>query len=114
MQKLNIKPLSVNAAFRGRRFKSKEYIAYEKQVLLMLKPMQLPNPPYQIYFKFGFSSKASDWDNCVKIAQDCLSKKYLFDDKLIRKGIVETEIVPKGQEYFSFELTTYNYWTKQS
>lgn len=106
MPRISIKPLSVNDAWMGRRFKSKAYSAYEKLVLLTLKPMTLPLPPYEIYLKFGFSSSASDWDNCIKPLQDCLSKKYGFNDKLIKRGIVETEIVKKGFEYFEFEIKT--------
>lgn len=64
----------------------------------------IPEPPFEIYFKFGFSSKASDWDNPIKPIQDILSKKYGFNDKLIRRAVVETEIVKKGKEYFEFEL----------
>lgn len=114
MIRINIKPLSVNQCWKGRRFKSKEYSVYEKQVLLSLKPIKLPPPPYELKLKFGFSSNASDWDNCIKPLQDCLAKKYGFNDKLIRRGVVETEITKKGEEFFEFEITTYNHWTKQS
>ncbi|WP_283687571.1 hypothetical protein [Dysgonomonas sp. Marseille-Q5470] len=48
----------------------------------------------------------SDWDNPVKPTQDILSKKYRFNDKLIRKAIVETEIIKKGKEYIEFEIRT--------
>ena len=102
---INIKPLSVNEAFKGRRFKTRKYKEFEERVLSVLPPLNLPLPPYCIFFRFGFSSKASDWDNCIKQTQDCLAKKYKFNDKLIRKGIVETEIVPKGCEYFLFSIT---------
>lgn len=38
--------------------------------------------------------------------QDILSKKYGFNDKLIRKAVVETEIVKRGNEYAEFEIRT--------
>ena len=72
--------------------------------MFLLPKMELPPPPYEIYFKFGFSSASSDWDNCVKCTQDILSKKYRFNDKLIKRGVVETEQVSRGQEYFIFEI----------
>lgn len=103
--KINVKPMSINEAFRGRRFISPKYAIFKKAVLAQLPKINMPKPPYSIYFKFGFSSKASDWDNAIKTAQDCLSVHYKFNDKLIRKGIVETEIVKKGQEYFIFSIT---------
>lgn len=103
--RINIKPMSVNEAWRGRRFKTPKYIAYALEVSSKLPKLTMPAPPYKIYLKYGFSSKASDWDNPTKNLVDILSKKYKFNDKLIRKGIVETEIVPKGREYFEFQIS---------
>ena len=74
--------------------------------MLLPNDFILPEPPYQIYLKFAFSSASSDWDNCVKQAQDIIAEKYNFNDKLIRRGVVETVIVKKGFEYFEFELKT--------
>lgn len=102
--RVNIKPISVNDAWKGRRFKSDEYVEFEHSVLSILPDIQIPNPPYVIYLKFGMSSYSSDWDNCIKTTQDVISKKYQFNDKHIRKGIVETELVSKGQEYFEFKI----------
>ena len=105
MHKVKIKPLSVNDAWRGRRFKTPEYTKYERALMFILpKNIDIPPPPYQIFLKFGFSSASSDWDNCIKTTQDCLAKKYKFNDKLIRRGVVETEMVKKGKEYFEFNL----------
>ena len=39
---LRIKPLSVNEAWQGRRVKTKKYRDFEKAVLLMLRPMDVP------------------------------------------------------------------------
>lgn len=106
MARINIKPLSVNEAWKGKRFKTDKYKEYQKTLLWLLPKMKIPSPPYEIYFKFGFSSSLSDWDNPVKVTQDVLSKKYKFDDKLIRRAIIETEIVKKGKEYIEFEIRT--------
>ena len=103
--KVNIKPLSVNDAWKGKRFKTKEYSIYQKNLLLILpSKIDLPEPPYQIYLKFGFSSAHSDWDNPIKPTQDVLAAKYGFNDKLIKKGIVEVESVKKGEEFFEFSI----------
>ena len=107
--KINIKPLSVNEAWQGKRFKTKAYKAYEQELLYKLRPMIiLPEPPYQIIFEFGFSNKASDWDNPVKPLQDILQKKYGFNDKDIYEGIVRKVIVPKGEEYLRVEINHIN------
>jgi Holliday junction resolvase RusA-like endonuclease len=101
-----IKPLSVNKAWQGKRFKSPEYKVYEKQMLLTLKPMQLPEPPYQIDFEFGFSNKASDIDNPMKPFLDILQKKYNFDDANVYKIVIVKTIVAKGSEFIKFEIKT--------
>jgi hypothetical protein len=102
--KVNLKPLSINDAYKGRRFVTDEYKEYKIEVEKKLPKLTIPPPPYEIYFKFGFSSEASDWDNCIKTTQDCIAKFYNFNDKKIRRGVVETEIVPKGKEYFIFDI----------
>lgn len=109
MIKVDCKPLSVNEAWKGQRFKTDKYKAYEHKLMYLLpKSFVLPEPPYEIIFEFGFSNNASDWDNPTKNLQDILSKKYKFNDKLILKGSATKVIVPKGQEYFKFDIKHYN------
>lgn len=103
--KINIKPISVNTVWAGKRYKTPAYKKYEAVVLMMLpNKIELPKPPYQINFKFGFSSSASDWDNPIKPNQDIIAKKYKFNDKLIKRAVVEIDMVKKGSEYFEFQL----------
>ncbi len=104
MVRLNIKPLSVNQAWRGRRFKTPEYKAYEQEVLLTLRPMKIPDGLLEIHLRFGFSSKASDFDNPVKLTVDILQKKYGFNDNRIKRAFIEVDNVKKGQEYIEFQL----------
>lgn len=104
MIRIDIKPLSVNEAWKGKRYKTDKYRMYQNTLLWLLPKMVMPEPPYEIRFRFGFSNTLSDWDNPVKPTQDILSQKYGFNDKLIRKATVETEIVQKGKEYFEFEI----------
>ena len=102
--RINIKPLSVNQCYQGRRFKNNNYKKYELALKLLLKPLKLPKIPYCITYRFGFSSKLSDLDNPVKPLQDILCRKYGFDDRYIYKIIVEKEIVAKGEEYLDFKI----------
>lgn len=102
---IGIKPLSVNAAYRGRRFNTKEHTVWERLVTASLPNIKIPDPPFMIHFVFGLSSVNADGDNCIKIAQDVIAKKYKFNDKLIKKWIVEVVKIPKGKEYFQFYLT---------
>lgn len=107
MNRVNIKPLSVNDAWKGRRFKTNEYKKYERDLLFLLPKIKIPEPPYEIRLKFGFSSSLSDWDNPVKPLQDVLSKKYGFNDKMIMRATVEREKVSKGNEFVEFEISTW-------
>lgn len=105
MIKINIKPLSVNECWQGRRFKTPAYKKYERDLLLMLPNFDVPKSgPIEIRLEFGFSSAASDWDNPIKPFQDILQKRYQFDDKRIKRAIVNVEQVGKGCEYINFEI----------
>jgi Holliday junction resolvase RusA-like endonuclease len=102
---LPIKALSVNSGFQGKRFKTVEYKKYERNVLLLLPKMQVGKAPYKLYIEFGLSSKLQDLDNCIKFLQDCLVKKYGFDDRDIYELHAKKIITKKGEEFIKFNLT---------
>lgn len=105
MVKLNIKPLSVNQAWQGRRFKTKEYKAFERAVLLMLpKKLDVPEGEIKLCLEFGFSNSNSDIDNPVKMFIDCLQKRYKFNDKKIVELNIKKKLVGKGQEFINFKI----------
>lgn len=105
--KINIKPLSVNECWQGKRFKTSKYKTYETELLYRLKRISLPDPPYELNITFGLSNVLSDWDNPVKPFQDILQKKYGFNDKNIFKAVVIKEKVSKGNEFIDFEIKSY-------
>jgi len=107
MIKLNIKPLSVNKVWKGKRFKTSLYLDYEKEIWWMLPDIKIPEGEMELKMKVGFSSKASDVDNIAKPFIDILQKKYKFDDKNIYRLTMEKEIVNKGKEYIEFEIKKY-------
>lgn len=109
MTRVEVEPMSVNKAWKGRRFRSGEYINYTKKLLFLLPKQKLPEPPYSIYLEFGMSNKASDFDNPVKCFVDVLQVKYMFNDKDIMEAHIKKVIVPKGQEYISFEIQSLNH-----
>ena len=104
MHKIEIKPLSVNCAYKGRRFKTQKYDAFIYEMLLRLPKITLPKSPYSIDIVLGYSSRASDIDNGLKSLLDCLVKKYDFDDREIYQMNVKKEIVKKGSEFIKFEI----------
>lgn len=104
MNKIKIKPLSVNLAWKGRRFKTQKYKDYEVLLKVALPNIKLPEPPYHIIIDFGFSNKGSDIDNPLKPFLDILQKKYNFNDKDIYQLTVKKSIVKKGNEYIDFNI----------
>jgi len=106
--RVNIKPLSVNKCWQGRRFKTNEYKDYEEEVLFLLPNLEAPEPPYKCTLILGLSNRANDIDNSVKPFIDILQKKYGFNDREIIEMHIFKTIVKKGQEYITFFLETYS------
>ena len=106
MHKINIVPLSVNKAFQGRRFKTKEYDIYINNMLYLLPHIDfIPENNIKLFIEFGFSSKLSDLDNPLKPFIDCLVKKYGVDDRYITELNVRKKLVAKNMEYIIFEIS---------
>jgi Holliday junction resolvase RusA-like endonuclease len=79
---LPVKPLSINDAFRGRHFPTKAKTFYETTLAWMLPRKRLaPGPFYRITFDFYLVRfKATDYDNLIKVTQDCLVRSGIIDD----------------------------------
>jgi Holliday junction resolvase RusA-like endonuclease len=105
MPRVDIKPLSVNQAWQGKRFKTPAYKQYEKQVLLMLPKIDVPEGKLALNIRFGLSSKNADVDNPVKCFVDCMQKKYGFNDRNIYKMSIEKVDVKKGHEFIEFSVS---------
>jgi len=101
---IQIKPLSVNEVWQGKRFKTKKYRIYEKNLMQLLPDMVIPKGKLKVVITYGFSSVGSDIDNPCKPFLDVLQKRYFFDDKRIYQLIQSKEIVKKGNEYINFEI----------
>lgn len=102
--RLDIKPLSVNEAWQGRRVKTGKYRKYTQDVLRILRPFKVPDGYLELHLKFGFSSAGSDFDNPVKCFVDCLQKKYGFNDNKIKRCIIDVEKVKKGCEFIEWDI----------
>jgi Holliday junction resolvase RusA-like endonuclease len=102
---LHIKPLSVNEAWQGKRFKTPKYKAFEKDVLLMLPNLDIPEGKLSVKVEAGFNSSASDLDNVLKPILDILQKRYGFNDNRIYKLELEKKVVGrKSDGYFNFNI----------
>jgi len=106
--KIALKPLSVNKAWKGRRYKTKEYDKYIKEAMLLM-----PNVKVKAFDKisvniiFGFSNKSADVDNPVKPLLDIITKKYGIDDKHIYRLSQEKVITAKGKEFIEVNIEDY-------
>ena len=102
---LNHKPLSVNEAWQGKRFKTPAYKSYEEFILLSMPKVKIEiDQMLRIEFFFGFSNKASDLDNPVKLLLDIAQKKYGFNDKNVFELNVRKCIVKKGDEFIQMGI----------
>ena len=105
--KINIKPLSVNQAWQGRRFKTKSYQKFEQDLLFILPSNKYRfsnNAKLRVIYRFGFSNALSDLANPEKLITDILVKKYGFDDRQIYEMQLFKEVVKKGLEFIDFEI----------
>jgi Holliday junction resolvase RusA-like endonuclease len=83
---LHVKPLSINDATRGRHFPTAEKRDYETRLRWSLpKCFVVGKPYYRIAYDFHLVNFAlTDYDNLIKVTQDCLVKRgILTDDRLI-------------------------------
>ena len=106
--KIDIKPLSVNEAWQGRRFKTDKYKAYQKHLTLLLPKIVVPPGKLKLILEFGMSNMASDIDNPVKQFLDILQKKYWFNDRDIWELEAKKFKTEKGKEYVKFEFISIN------
>ena len=105
--RINIVPLSVNKAWQGKRFKTKEYLKFERDMLLLLPKFKIPEAPISLSINYGFSSPLSDIDNPTKLVIDIMQKKYKFNDRDIFELILTKEIVNIGKEFIEINAKTY-------
>jgi len=103
--KIKIKPLSVNQAWQGKRYKTDKYKAFEKELLLLLPPMKIEfKGDLSVELIYGFSNSLSDVDNPTKPVLDVLQKKYGFNDRQIVELTLKKEIVKKGEEFIELKI----------
>ena len=110
---VKIPPLSVNAAYCGRRYKSEEYKRFERDVLLLTpRVLEIPEGNLAVSFTFGVSNRGADIDNCLKTILDILQSKFAFNDNRVYHLDVTKKIVPKGAEYIRFQICRFKEDTK--
>ena len=104
METIKLKPLSLNSAYRGRRFTTPELKSYKEAIQYLAPKLEIPKGKLKVKYIFGVSSKNADGDNLIKCLQDSLAEKYGFNDKLIYEWNVKKIDVKKGEEFISFRI----------
>lgn len=102
---LHIKAMTVNQCWRGRRYKTKLYEEYERQMCSIL-----PNTikvedgrPLKLNIEFGIST-LQDIDNGLKPLIDILQKKYSFNDRYIMEMNIKKTIVKKTEHFIKIKF----------
>lgn len=104
MNLVKIKALSVNEAWKGRKFKTGRYKVYLSKLWYLLPEIEVPKGNIFLDIEVGYSSRNADIDNFLKPFIDVLQKKYKFNDNKIYKLHVKKNIVEKGKEYIKFKM----------
>ena len=105
MNRVQIKPLSVNKAWRGgARYRTKEYNEYRAELALLLPKIKIPEGKLSVHYRFGVSNKGQDYDSAIKQFQDTLQDVYEFNDNQIYRALIEKVITKKGEEFIEFEI----------
>ena len=86
-----IRPLSVNEAWQGRRFKTDAYKNYETELLYNLPKWQMIKGLVAVEIKFYFKSPLRrDIDNPIKLLLDIIVKRgWIEDDRKITSLLVK-------------------------
>ena len=88
MIEIKVKPISINEAYTGVRYKTDKYRSFKRSCAFLLpNRVDLPKESFYIVYEFGFSDVLSDYDGGLKNFQDVLQEKYNFDDRMILGAI---------------------------
>ena len=105
--KVDIKALSINEAWQGRRYKTPKYKDWERMILIALpKPPEIPLEGVikaEMVFYLSHPLR-SDVSNYVKLFEDCLVKKgFLKDDRYIFSLLLRKEKRSEEGIWFALE-----------
>jgi Holliday junction resolvase RusA-like endonuclease len=105
--KIPLKALSINAAFQGRRFKTKEHNRYCRDVALFLPKNQKICGWVVVRYRFYLKNwKITDGGNLEKCLSDCIVKANIIDDdRFIMRYIIEK--YPAKEDRIEVEITEY-------
>jgi Holliday junction resolvase RusA-like endonuclease len=107
--KILLKPISINEAFQGRRFKNQKHKDFEEQMLLALRGnIQKFDGDYSMHLKFYLKNATRcDLSNYIKVTEDCIVKSGIVkDDRFCWRMVVEK--FKSKEDYIEFEVKQLN------
>ena len=112
MHRIDLQPLSQNAAWKGRRHISPEYKLYADRLLLEFRKLDLPKiDPKQrfcIFYEWGITDR-QDNSNSVKLFEDQLCKYLGVNDRKVMAFYSRKKIVKRQDQYIKFQIFAEEY-----
>jgi Holliday junction resolvase RusA-like endonuclease len=104
-----LKPLSINRAFQGRRFKTNEYKHYERDLNALGGHFKTIRGDIEVIIEWYLKNdKMTDIDNPTKPVLDYLTKAGAYeDDRKIRALHLYKYKSNKDYDYFRITITKY-------
>jgi Holliday junction resolvase RusA-like endonuclease len=110
---IQIKPLSTNKAWMGRKFKSDDYIDFELELSVKLKKfkdykMDLDKTELEVSYTFYLKNYAlTDVGNLEKQLTDVLvANQFIKDDRYIKRLILQKER-SEGDDFIEIQIKKY-------
>jgi Holliday junction resolvase RusA-like endonuclease len=106
---INIKPLSVNKAFKGRHCKTPECKQYEDLLWYLLPKQAKIKGMVRVDYRFFLRNhKITDGSNLIKVLEDILVKKgYIEDDRFIYYHTVTK--IPSKEDRIQIDIKPYSF-----
>lgn len=108
---LNIKPVSTNNLYGGKRYKKKEAKEFENTISWLLKiyanSVKLPEQGELELITRFYVSRKFDTSNCLKLLEDCISKHFQINDRRFAGHKISRVKVKPGQEKIKFLIRPY-------
>lgn len=104
--RVDLKPMSVNCAWRGgRRFKTKDHLAYERELLWLLKGQPEVKGFYEMEIIFHIKTYLrSDISNLIKVTEDIIVKSGIVEDDSKCLKLVLSKF-KSDTDWFEFTIT---------
>ena len=110
--RLNLKPVSTNEMYGGKKFKSKKARQFESDAAILLarnaRQRILPNGDLTIHFRFG-TTRQKDLSNNVKLLEDIIARHYGIDDRRFCGQTAVRVPVKKGEEFIIFQIAPFSH-----